>query len=253
MTQKAFMANMLADNKLVKMIAGIDNTDLNRVEAIVKAAELAGAGAVDVAATPEVVALAKSLTSLPVFASSVDANALAQAVAAGADVAEIGNFDALYAQGFYMTAQDVLNLTQETLALLPEGTPVSVTIPGHLSLGAQMALAQELEALGVALIQTEGASSVVTLTREVQILSAQDKVRRTMENTYAISQTVRTPVMTASGIDADNVAEAFANGAVAVGVGSSVNKLASQEDMVAQLKAILNAVSAVKSNVAKVS
>lgn len=253
MTPQARLTALLADKKLVKMIAGIDNTNLENVKAVVLAAEAAGAGAVDVAATPEVVALAKSLTTLPVFASSVDAEALAQAVLAGADVAEIGNFDALYAKGAYFTAQDVLNLTQKTMALLPQGTMISVTIPGHLSLGAQMTLAQELEALGVTMVQTEGASSVVTLSREVKLLSTEDKLRRTMENTHAIAQAVRIPVMTASGIDVDNVAQAFAQGASAVGVGSAVNKLATQAEMTEHLSALMHVVQTVTPCVAKVS
>ena len=232
----------LQQRSLVKVIAGIDNTDLDRVSQVVQAATQTNAGSVDVAATETVVRLTRQLTDLPVFASSVTPEALAQAVENGADAVEIGNFDALYAQGFYLGAQDVIELTEKTLALLPTDTLLSVTIPGHLSLEAQISLAQKLEAMGVDMLQTEGASSVVTITREVQLLSTADKVALTLRNTHALSQAVSIPIITASGMSAETVSAALENGASAIGVGTAVNRLAQTSEMVTVLEEVMTAV-----------
>jgi len=241
--QQEQLLTLLRQKRLVKVIAGIDNLDESRVLQVVKAAELAGAGAMDVAAQPEIVKLAKANTELPVFASSIHAEELAQAIEAGADAAEIGNFDALYKNGFYMTAEELLALTKKTQALFPKGTPLSVTIPGYLSTDAQILLADELQSLGVTLIQTEGASKVISTTRSVQLLPAEEKAQLTLHNTQVLCRVVSIPVMTASGINLENIQEAFTMGAAAVGVGSAVNRLASQDEMVTMLRAMMQTVS----------
>src|SRR5690554_6625056 len=97
----------------VKVIAGIANLDLENVLQVARAAEAAGAHAVDVAAHPEIVQAVREATSIAIVASSVEPKALAAAVAAGADVAELGNFDALYEQGFFLSAEAVLKLAEE--------------------------------------------------------------------------------------------------------------------------------------------
>lgn len=86
----------LEEKRAVKIIAGIDNFDAENVKNVVLAAEKAGASAVDVSASEEIINIAKENTSLPVFVSSIVPEDLAMAVKAGADAIEIGNFDALY-------------------------------------------------------------------------------------------------------------------------------------------------------------
>ncbi len=240
--QQEQVKQLLQQKRLVKVISGIDNFDLDKVAQTVRAAAVAGAGAVDVAARADVVRLARQSSDLPVFASSTNPQDLAIAAANGAHVAEIGNFDALYKDGFYLSAEEVLKLAEQTRALLSSDTLLSVTIPGYLSVEAQVRLAEQLQAIGADMIQTEGASRVITLTREVQILDAEEKARLTMENTAALCRTVSIPVMTASGINVDNIQEAFRLGAAAVGIGSSVNKLASEEDMVLVLSQMMHQV-----------
>lgn len=229
----------LATRQAVKIIAGIANFDLDNVLAVVRAAEAAGADAVDVAARPEIVQAAKAAFSGVVFASSVTPQELAQAVATGADVAELGNFDALYDQGLFLSADDVLKLAQETVSLVQGKALVSITVPGHLNIDAQVQLAQQLEALGVDLIQTEGAARVLADTPTVKSLSPAEKEALTLRNTRALVQATRLPVMTASGITADNVALAFEAGAAAVGVGSYVNK-AETTEMTTRVAAVLS-------------
>ena len=85
----------LAAKRAVKIIAGIDNFDIDRVKSVVIAADRAKASAVDVSANEEIIKMAKENTTLPVFVSSIVPEDLAMAVKAGADAIEIGNFDDL--------------------------------------------------------------------------------------------------------------------------------------------------------------
>ncbi len=240
--QQEQVIQLLKEKRLVKVISGINNFDLDRVGQVVRAATVAGAGAVDVAARHDVVRQTRQITDLPIFASSINLQDLAIAAANGADVAEIGNFDALYNDGFYLSAEEVLHLAEKTLALVSNDTLVSVTIPGYLSIEAQIRLAERLAFLGVHMLQTEGASKVITLTREVQLLESKEKAALTLENTQALCQAVSIPVMSASGIQVNNVQEAFKRGAAAVGIGSAVNRLHTEEDMVDVLMAIMSQV-----------
>ena len=59
----------LEAKKAVKIIAGIDNFDMDRVKSVVIAADRAGASAVDVCANEEIIKMAKETPSLPVFVS----------------------------------------------------------------------------------------------------------------------------------------------------------------------------------------
>lgn len=61
----------LEEKRAVKIIAGIDNFDAENVKNVVIAADKAGASAVDVSASEEIINIAKENTSLPVFVSSI--------------------------------------------------------------------------------------------------------------------------------------------------------------------------------------
>lgn len=229
----------LNERRAVKIIAGIANLDLENVLQVVRAAEAAGATAVDVAAHPEIVKAAKEATQAAVFASSVEPKALAEAVAAGADVAELGNFDALYDQGLFLSAEEVLELAKQTVALVQGQALVSITVPGHLTIESQVRLAAQLEALGIDMIQTEGASRVLAAEPTVKSLSQTEKEAITLMNTRALVKATRLPVMTASGMTADNVVTAFEAGAAAVGVGSFVNKASDETEMTHRCEAVM--------------
>ncbi|WP_303672601.1 DUF561 domain-containing protein [Vampirovibrio chlorellavorus] len=235
------LKSALKARNAVKVIAGIANLDLDHVLQVVRSAEAAGAVAVDVAAHPEIVKAAKEATQAAVFASSVEPAALAAAVAAGADVAELGNFDALYDQGLFLSADEVLELAQQTVSAVQGQALVSITIPGHLTVESQVRLAAQLEALGVDIIQTEGASRVLAAEPTVKSMSQQEKEAITLRNTRALSKATRLPIMTASGITADNVAAALEAGASAVGVGSFVNKAQTEAEMVERCQAVVAA------------
>ncbi len=223
----------------VKVIAGIANFNLENVLKVVRAAEAAGAHAVDVAANPEIVKAARQATKAAVFASSVKPVELAEAVLAGADVAELGNFDALYDAGLFLSADDVLGLAAETVTLVQGKALVSVTIPGHLAPESQVQLAQELAALGVDLLQTEGSARVLSAEPTVKSLTQAEKEELTLRNTRVLVEATHLPVMTASGITADNVATAFETGAAAVGVGAYINKAQTETEMTERAAAVL--------------
>ena len=231
----------LEAKKAVKIIAGIDNFDMDRVRNVVIAADKAGASAVDVAAKEEIIKMAKETTSLPIFVSSIVPQDLAMAVKAGADAIEVGNFDALYKKGMRMSAEEILDIVKETLALIGNSNVfVCVTVPGHIDISSQIALAKELESLNIDLIQTEGAATVHTTAEGARALLETAQV--SIANTIELVRNVDIPVMTASGLTTTTVPMAIAAGASAVGVGSCVNKLNSEIEMIAAATAIVEAV-----------
>lgn len=235
----------LKAKRAVKIIAGIDNFDTDRVKNVVIAADRAGASAVDVCANEEIIKMAKETTTLPVFVSSIVPEDLAMAVKAGADAIEIGNFDALYKKGMRMSAMEILDIVKETLTLI-KGSKVfvCVTVPGHIAIADQICLAKELEALNIDLIQTEGAATV-----EAQSAGARgllETAQVSIANTIELSRNTEIPVMTASGLTTTTVGMALTAGASAVGVGSCVNKLNSQIEMIAAATAIVESVESVR-------
>ena len=235
----------LAAKRAVKIIAGIDNFDMDRVKSVVIAADRAKASAVDVCANEEIIKMAKENTSLPVFVSSIVPEDLAMAVKAGADAIEIGNFDALYKKGMRMSAMEILDIVKETLALIKKSNVfVCVTVPGHIAISDQINLAKELEALNIDLIQTEGAATVDAQSEGARGLLETAEV--SIANTIELARNVEIPVMTASGLTTTTVPMALAAGASAVGVGSCVNKLKSDIEMIAAACAIVESVESVR-------
>ncbi|MGI8500463.1 MAG: DUF561 domain-containing protein [Hassallia sp.] len=231
--QRAF-ANRCA----LKVISGLNNFDRDRTAAIVKAADLGGATFVDIAADPALVQLAKSLTNLPICVSAVEVEKFVQAVAAGADLIEIGNFDSFYAQGRRFEAEEVLALTHETRALLPEIT-LSVTVPHILTLDKQVQLAEELVKAGADIIQTEGGTS--SQPTHPGTLGLIEKAAPTLAAAYEISRVVSVPILCASGISNVTVPLAIASGAAGVGVGSAINQLNSEVAMIAAVRGLVEA------------
>ncbi|MBW4480306.1 MAG: DUF561 domain-containing protein [Tolypothrix brevis GSE-NOS-MK-07-07A] len=231
--QRAF-----ANRQALKVISGLNNFDAHRTAAIVKAADLGGATFVDIAADPALVQLAKSLTNLPICVSAVEPEKFVQAVAAGADLIEIGNFDSFYAQGRRFEAEEVLALTRSTRALLPEIT-LSVTVPHILTLDKQVHLAEELVKAGADIIQTEGGTS--SQPTHPGTLGLIEKAAPTLAAAYEISRVVSVPVLCASGISNVTVPLAIASGAAGVGVGSAINQLNSEIAMIAAVRGLVEA------------
>ncbi len=231
-----------AQGQALKIISGLTNFDRDRVAAVVRAADQGGATFLDIAAKADLVQLAKSLTDLPICVSAVEAEAFLAPVAAGADLIEIGNFDAFYAQGIRFEAAEVLALTQQTRALLPH-TPLSVTVPHILTLDEQVKLAEALVTAGADILQTEGGTS--SQPAHAGTLGLIEKAAPTLAAAREISRVVAVPVLCASGLSDVTAPMAIAAGAAGIGVGSAVNKLTSELAMVAVVRSLVEALQAV--------
>lgn len=226
----------LSEKRAVKIIAGIDNFDVENVKKVVMAASNSGASAIDICANPDIIAMARQMTDLPLFVSSIDPQELAHAVALGADAVELGNFDALYKKGQAFTASQVLELAKETKELI-EDTFFCVTIPGELEIAEQIELARALEDLGIDLIQTEGHFSNEAPSNGVRGLI--ERAELTISNTIELTRNIELPIMTATGINPTTASLAFAAGASAIGCGSCVNKLDSEISMLAVSRSLV--------------
>jgi len=157
---------------------------------------------------------------------------------------EIGNYDKLYADGLRISAKEVLNITRKTLELVGEGIMLSVTVPGHIDIREQIKLAQDLELMGINLIQTEGAAIANAESSGARGLL--EKAHISISNTIELVRNVDIPVMTASGITVTTAALAIAAGASAIGIGSCVNKLNSTIEMIAVIRSIVQSVNGVR-------
>ncbi len=227
-----------AQKKALKIISGLNNFDQQRVTSVVKAAQAGGATFVDIAADPALVRHIRQVTSLPICVSAVDPQLFPLVVDAGADLIEIGNFDCFYAQGRRFEAEEVLALTRQTRALLPNIT-LSVTVPHILPLDQQVELAQELVEAGADLIQTEGGTS--SHPTSAGTLGLIEKAAPTLAAAYAISRSVSVPVLCASGLSNVTAPLAIAAGASGIGVGSAINKLDNEVSMIAVVRSLVEA------------
>ena len=224
--------------RALKIISGLNNFDPERVAATVRAAERGGATFVDIAADSDLVQLARQLTKLPICVSAVVPEQFVKAVASGADLIEIGNFDSFYAQGRRFEAEEVLALTHQTRSLLPDIT-LSVTVPHILELDQQVQLAEELVKAGADIIQTEGGTSSTPV--HAGTLGLIEKAAPTLAAAYEISRAVTVPVMCASGLSSVTAPLALAAGAAGVGVGSAINQLNSEVAMIAAVRGLVEA------------
>ncbi len=242
MTMHPTLQPAFDNRQVLKVISGLNNFDAQRVAAIVKAADRGGATLVDIAADPNLVRLARTLTDLPICASAVEPERFVSVVQAGADLIEIGNFDSFYAQGLRFEAEEVLALTQKTRSLLPNIT-LSVTVPHILTLDRQVQLAEELVQAGADIIQTEGGTS--SQPRSAGTLGLIEKAAPTLAAAYEISRAVSVPVLCASGLSSVTVPMAIAAGASGVGVGSAINQLNDEVAMVAVVRSLVEALATV--------
>jgi len=243
----ASLRTALVERRALKVIAGLTNFDAASVERISRAAGLGGADLIDVACDPALVQLAAEVSGLPICVSAVDPELFPAAVAAGAAMVEIGNYDAFYPLGRIFDAEEVLAITRRTRELLPE-VVLSVTVPHVLPLDQQEQLAVDLVAAGADLIQTEGGTSAKPFS--AGSLGLIEKAAPTLAAAHSISRAVNVPVLCASGLSSVTLPMAIAAGAAGVGVGSAVNKLNDQLAMVAVVRGLREALgSAVKAAV----
>ena len=226
----------LEQRSALKVIAGLMNFDAASVARLARAAGHGGADLIDVACDPELVSLAiRESGGVPVCVSSVEPEQFPAAVAAGAVMVEIGNFDAFYPEGRVFGAKEVLALTRRTRELLPQ-VVLSVTVPHVLPLDQQEQLAVDLVAAGADLIQTEGGTSARPFS--AGSLGLIEKAAPTLAAAHSISRAVDAPVLCASGLSAVTLPMAIAAGAAGVGGGSAVNRLSDELAMVAVVRGL---------------
>lgn len=232
----------LREKRAVKIIAGIDNRNLENVASVCRAAQTGHASAVDIAADKKVYETARKNTKLPIFVSSVHPFELLDAVKWGADAIEIGNFDALYKRGETFGAKEVYEIVLETMSLVSKYDVFTcVTVPGCIDISEQIELVKKLEILGIDLIQTEGLKKTTKSTNPS--LHLVGYVQATIANTLELTNHTLLPVMSSSGITPQTAPLAFASGASAIGVGSAVNKLDSEIAMAATVMSIVSSIS----------
>jgi Protein of unknown function (DUF561) len=232
------LQSAFANRHALKIISGLNNFDAASVSAVVRAADRGGATFVDIAADPSLVALARTQTLLPICVSAVEPQKFVDAVNAGADLIEIGNFDSFYVQGRTFSAQEVLDLTAQTRSLLPH-IALSVTVPHTLELDQQVQLAVDLVKAGADVIQTEGGTSSQPV--HPGTLGLMEKAAPTLAAAFEISRVVSIPVMCASGLSNVTAPLAIAAGASGIGVGSAVNQLNSEIAMIAVVRSLVEA------------
>ena len=238
MTRIDLFKQHLIEKRAVKVIAGIDNFDIDNIRKVVRAAETAQASAIDICADEKIVSEIREMTDMPLFVSSIVPEELVRAVELGADAIELGNFDVLYKKGTSFTAENVLSLVNRTLELLGDTRVFfSVTIPGEISVADQIELARKLETMGIDLIQTEGHFSKETPAAGVRGLM--ERAELTLSNTVELARNIDLPIMTATGINPTTAAFAFAAGASAIGCGSCINKMDSELSMMATAKQLV--------------
>lgn len=232
----------LDQGRALKIISGLNNFRIDNVMAVARAAQLGGATFLDMAADARLVRAVRQQVDLPICVSAVEVEKFRAPIAAGADLIEIGNFDAFYAQGIRFEADEVLALTHQTRAEFPD-IMLSVTVPHILTLDAQVQLAEALVKAGADVIQTEGGTS--SQPGHSGTLGLMEKAAPTLAAAYEISRAVSVPVLCASGLSDVTVGLAIAAGASGVGVGSAVNKLNDEVAMVAAVRRLAEAMNAV--------
>ena len=241
MTHLQTLNAALQERRLLKVIAGIENFDLASVVAIAKAAQAGGAQAVDIACDAALIAAVKEATNLIVFVSSTEPAKLIEAAAAGADVLELGNFDALYHQGIHPTKATILEWTRAVKDAVGNAVPMCVTVSGHLPLDEQLDLAVTLQAMGVEILQTEGQVGP----QSEDTFSALSGAVSALANTAEIRKVVELPLLLAGGFTHVTAPFAIAAGADAMGVGKAVTSLKDEAKMAEAVARLVGAIEGV--------
>ena len=207
--------------QVIKVIAGLDNTNIQSIIKLANLAELAGCTYIDIIANPKIVSIVKALVNIPVCVSSISPIELYNCVQAGADFVELGNFDIFYKKNINFTSQTILDLALETRDLI-RNRDICVTVPHHLNLLDQMILAQNLEIIGINIIQTEGCTNKESITQYTldKLLISTNLAASTLSSTYAISKSVNIPVITSSNMNVLSSPMALFYGASGIGIGS---------------------------------
>nr|AYR05921.1 hypothetical protein [Lithothamnion sp.] len=224
--------------KNLKIITGINNFNVGQVVEIAKAADIAGATYIDMAANRIMIREVKKNTNLPICISSISLQDLCNASLEGVDIIEIGNYDYLYDNEIVFSRKQILGLAKEAIKLFPN-LDICVTIPHTLSLNEQIYLSCQLEQLGIKILQTEGIN-IKSRIKSSSLTEFISKAYPSLSATYAISQTVKVPVIASSGINLVSASLAILYGASGIGISTSVKNCTDIHAKSIYIKEIMN-------------
>lgn len=223
MIKKYQLMKLLEEKKLLKVISGMENFNEENIKMVVNAANTGSAQSVDISADSDNIKWVKeNYTGLIVFVSSLSTAMLIKAREYGADVLELGNYDAVYTQGKKVSKEEVVELTRELRS--KTNAPICITIPGNIEIEEQVDLAVQIQAAGADIIQVEN------LKRESEY-----------ENAKAIVKAVQIPVLLSGRIDSTNIEKALSTGVNAIGIGTAINSKPDISSMVDEVKASMKA------------
>ncbi|MDX1919841.1 MAG: DUF561 domain-containing protein [Candidatus Caenarcaniphilales bacterium] len=232
-----------------KIIAGIENRDVDKVLLVLSSAAFCGVEAVDLCDDQEIIKLAKqrlhgSRTKL--FVSSLEARKLIQAAKLGADFLELGNYDHLYPQGLKVEPKEIIASAQDVLDSGLDN--LCVTIPGYLGHNEQADLAKALYEMGVQMLQTEGGS--VLEAKFAGSIGHIEKAKHTLANTLELRRACpEAKILAAGGLSNITAPMAVIAGANGIGIGKMVNKLTSEIEMIASIKLVQESLKAIRETV----
>jgi len=238
--------------KAIKLISGLNNLNIDQILALVKCSQVSQSTYIDIVANPQIVLLIKSFIDLPICVSSIDPLELYNCVLAGADLVEIGNFDFFYKKNISFSSSKILKLAIETRQLIPY-KDICVTIPSTLTLLQQIDLAQQLENIGINILQTEGYNIKYSTQNSANIINKYknklddlskyiDIAKTTLSSTYVISRFVNIPIITSSKINSLSSSIASLYGASGVGLGTFVSSQSSLKKRALYINEISSAI-----------
>nr|YP_008965796.1 conserved hypothetical plastid protein [Porphyridium purpureum]BAO23772.1 conserved hypothetical plastid protein [Porphyridium purpureum] len=241
--------NAVQEKCVFKAISGIENFNIDSVLKLTHSAQIANATYVDICADPKIIRFVKSIYNIPICVSITNLNNIDSIINAGANLVELGNFDHLYEQGFYISDEEISNMVK-TIRLYHPDIFLCVTIPHTLNIEQQINLAKKLENLNVDLIQTEG-KSVPKYSKNL-VLNISNAFA-SLTSAYAISQVVKIPVIAASNISEITSSIAVSYGASGVGVGKCIMKYDEVDKMVTKINLLKEGLYSDCNNIKKVT
>jgi nicotinate-nucleotide pyrophosphorylase len=156
------------------------------------------------------------------FVSSLSIESLLKAKENGADVLELGNFDALYSKGKSITKEEIINLTRELRSRVGKDTVLCITVPGNVSIKEQIDVALQLQAAGADILQIENLN-----------------YNSDYKNAVEIVKIVEIPVILSGKIDSKKVEKAISTGVNGIGIGNAIRNKGSLHDMTEEVKSLM--------------
>nr|NP_045076.1 hypothetical protein JXY51_pgp145 [Cyanidium caldarium]O19904.1 RecName: Full=Uncharacterized protein ycf23 [Cyanidium caldarium]AAB82685.1 unknown [Cyanidium caldarium]WDB00203.1 hypothetical protein CDCA019_081 [Cyanidium caldarium] len=244
MVNKSQVLLDIANKKAIKVISGLTNLNYEHVLTIARASQRACVSYIDIAADPQLVKVVKANVNIPICVSGLEIQPIYNAVLAGADLIEVGNYESLYKRNTVLSVCKIITLVEEIKKLCPR-VPLTVTIPYILNQKDQINLCKQLESLRVDYIQTEGNSISKCKNHCVQDLLRLSL--QTLACTYELVKHTQLPIICSSGLSDVTVPLAFSLGASGIGIGKFVTSYYEEEKIVSILSKIKKIVSGTRS------